>query len=96
MLKIIRKISKLKRLVQLFIFCNIFYQGTILLYGAFSLHSLVGSILLQPLKWHTKNLKVQSQTVNEEIFMNKKENKTTGKNYDEYVGYGGTIKLTLL
>lgn len=30
------------------------FQGTMLLYGAFSLHSLIGSVLLQPIKWHMK------------------------------------------
>ncbi|XP_053973528.1 uncharacterized protein LOC128873749 isoform X3 [Hylaeus volcanicus] len=45
------------------------FQGTILLYGAFSLHSLVGSLLLQPLKWH-KVIR------NEEKCINEKEKKT--------------------
>ncbi|KZC08122.1 Monocarboxylate transporter 2 [Dufourea novaeangliae] len=48
------------------------FQGTILLYGAFSLHSLVGSLLLQPLKWHTKIAKKQLQTKKEEGLMNEK------------------------
>ncbi|XP_076235691.1 uncharacterized protein LOC143180050 [Calliopsis andreniformis] len=43
------------------------FQGTIMLYGAFSLHSLVGSMLLQPLKWHTKVVKSQSDSTNNGI-----------------------------
>ena len=48
-------------------------QGTILLYGAFTLHSLVGSSLLHPLKWHTKNA-TKSESVNGESSKNENEN----------------------
>lgn len=48
-------------------------QGTILLYGAFTLHSLVGSSLLHPLKWHTKNA-TKSGSVNGESSKNENEN----------------------
>ncbi|XP_033358059.1 uncharacterized protein LOC117237811 [Bombus vosnesenskii] len=48
-------------------------QGTILLYGAFTLHSLVGSLLLHPLKWHTKNA-TKSESVNDESSKNENEN----------------------
>lgn len=47
-------------------------QGTILLYGAFTLHSLVGSSLLHPLKWHTKNA-TKSESVNGESSKNENE-----------------------
>ncbi|CAK9826589.1 Monocarboxylate transporter 14 [Anthophora retusa] len=50
------------------------FQGTILLYGAFSLHSLVGSMLLHPLKWHVKNVK-QTKAVNEESSKNEIDEK---------------------
>ncbi|XP_017763115.1 PREDICTED: uncharacterized protein LOC108552931 [Eufriesea mexicana] len=49
-------------------------QGTILLYGAFILHSLVASTLLHPLKWHTKDA-TKSKTENEELLKDEKENK---------------------
>ncbi|XP_034189371.1 uncharacterized protein LOC117608408 isoform X3 [Osmia lignaria lignaria] len=51
------------------------FQGTILLYGAFSLHSLVGSLLLRPLKWYAKNVTNQTDTTNEIPSNNDKENK---------------------
>ncbi|XP_029034136.1 monocarboxylate transporter 9-like [Osmia bicornis bicornis] len=51
------------------------FQGTILLYGAFSLHSLVGSLLLRPLKWYAKNVTNQTDTTNEIPSNNEKENK---------------------
>nr|XP_012138463.1 PREDICTED: uncharacterized protein LOC100881709 [Megachile rotundata] len=54
-------------------------QGTILLFGAFSLHSLMGSLLLRPLKWYTKNVTDESNTTNEVQLTNEKEN----KNIDE-------------
>ncbi|CAK9818584.1 Monocarboxylate transporter 14 [Anthophora plagiata] len=50
------------------------FQGTILLYGAFSLHSLVGSMLLHPLKWHVKDVK-QTKAVNEESSKNENDEK---------------------
>lgn len=50
------------------------FQGTILLYGAFSLHSLMGSMLLHPLKWHVKDVK-QTKAVNEESSKNENDEK---------------------
>ncbi|KOC62833.1 Monocarboxylate transporter 9 [Habropoda laboriosa] len=50
------------------------FQGTILLYGAFSLHSLVGSMLLHPLKWHTKDA-IETKVGNEESLKNEKDEK---------------------
>ncbi|XP_014487669.1 PREDICTED: uncharacterized protein LOC106751305 isoform X2 [Dinoponera quadriceps] len=38
-------------------------QGTILLFGAYSLHSAVGALLLQPLKWHKKSEPLSLETV---------------------------------
>ncbi|XP_026294893.1 monocarboxylate transporter 9 isoform X2 [Apis mellifera] len=42
------------------------FQGTILLYGAFSFHSLIGALLLHPLKWHMKDA-TKSKSSNEEL-----------------------------
>ncbi|XP_043262144.1 uncharacterized protein LOC122402967 [Colletes gigas] len=52
------------------------FQGTVLLFGAYSLHSLVGSLLLQPLKWHTKSAKVQSNSEDEELIINGTKSKS--------------------
>ncbi|XP_076301489.1 uncharacterized protein LOC143219363 [Lasioglossum baleicum] len=49
------------------------FQGTILLFGAFSLHSLVGCTLLHPLKWHLKTVKVQPESTNGDAVTNEKE-----------------------
>ena len=54
------------------------FQGTILLYGAFSLHSLVGSMLLHPLKWHS--VQNQSKIAIEETEKNGKEKTLDEKN----------------
>ncbi|XP_076675731.1 uncharacterized protein LOC143372940 isoform X1 [Andrena cerasifolii] len=56
------------------------FQGTILLYGAFSLHSLVGSMLLHPLKWHTMSVQNQSKIAIEETEKNGKEKTLDEKN----------------
>ncbi|CAD1470483.1 unnamed protein product, partial [Heterotrigona itama] len=49
------------------------FQGTILLYGAFTLHGYIASSLLHPLKWHTKNAK--SEAVNDESFKTEDDDK---------------------
>ncbi|XP_026667520.1 uncharacterized protein LOC108622762 [Ceratina calcarata] len=49
------------------------FQGTILLYGAFTLHSLVASTLLQPLKWHTIDPSNKSESGNEELLKNEED-----------------------
>ncbi|XP_076650292.1 uncharacterized protein LOC143357654 [Halictus rubicundus] len=49
------------------------FQGTIILFGAFSLHSLVGCSLLHPLKWHLKTVKVQPEPANDDAVTNEKE-----------------------
>ncbi|XP_078052032.1 monocarboxylate transporter 11-like [Augochlora pura] len=53
------------------------FQGTILIFGAFSLHSLVGCTLLQPLKWHLKTVNVEPESTN---VKNEKEALLTGQN----------------
>ncbi|CAL7933773.1 unnamed protein product [Xylocopa violacea] len=49
-------------------------QGTILIYGAFSLHSFLASLLLHPLKWHMKDAD-KLKDVNEELLNDEKESK---------------------
>jgi len=50
-------------------------QGTVLLLGAYSLHSIIGSLLLQPIKWHMKNVPIcndrSSEVVDPAVSMNK-------------------------
>ncbi|KAF3423515.1 hypothetical protein E2986_07990 [Frieseomelitta varia] len=65
------------------------FQGTILLYGAFTLHGYVGSSLLHPLKWHTKNAK--SETVNDESF---NENKMTDRENNDEESLNSVLDLT--
>ncbi|KOX81052.1 Monocarboxylate transporter 9 [Melipona quadrifasciata] len=55
------------------------FQGTILLYGAFTLHGYIGSSLLHPLKWYTKNAK--SETMNDESFKIENEDKMIINNF---------------
>jgi len=52
-------------------------QGTVLLLGAYSLHSIIGSLLLQPIKWHMKNVPIcndhSSEVVNPAVSISNKE-----------------------
>ncbi|RLU14674.1 hypothetical protein DMN91_013046, partial [Ooceraea biroi] len=42
-------------------------QGTVLLLGAYSLHSMVGCLLLQPIKWHMKSVPICDDHSSESI-----------------------------
>lgn len=37
-------------------------QGTVLILGAYSFHSMIGAMLLQPVKWHMKNKPILLET----------------------------------
>ncbi|KAK9302693.1 hypothetical protein QLX08_005414 [Tetragonisca angustula] len=68
------------------------FQGTILLYGAFTLHGYIGSSLLHPLKWHTKNAK--SEIVNDESFKIENENKMTDRENNDEESLNSVLDLT--
>ncbi|TGZ52829.1 Monocarboxylate transporter, partial [Temnothorax longispinosus] len=40
-------------------------QGTILILGAYSFHSMIGALLLHPIKWHMKNAPICLETIPE-------------------------------
>lgn len=41
-------------------------QGTVLILGAYSFHSMIGAMLLQPIKWHMKNVPICLETITKE------------------------------
>ncbi|XP_076765840.1 uncharacterized protein LOC143432822 [Xylocopa sonorina] len=53
-------------------------QGTILIYGAFSFHSFLASLLLHPLKWHLKDAD-KPKDANEELLTDDKKSKLIGQ-----------------
>lgn len=52
------------------------------MYGAFSFHSLIGALLLHPLKWHVKDA-IKSKSSNDESLTKEDKNKILGKNCSE-------------
>lgn len=51
-----------------------------MIYGAISFHSLIGSVLLQPIKWHRKSVKNASNVIDEKT--ENQEAKNIGKNFN--------------
>jgi hypothetical protein len=43
------------------------FHGSVLILGGFALHSLVGSMLLQPVKWHLRPEKPKKNEENEQL-----------------------------
>ncbi|KYM98165.1 Monocarboxylate transporter 13 [Cyphomyrmex costatus] len=61
-------------------------QGTILIFGAYSFHSMIGAILLQPIKWHMINAPICLETVIENpkiLTDNNDKQDITSNHYEE-------------
>lgn len=50
-------------------------QETVLILGAYSLHSMIGALLLEPVKWHMKRIPICLETIpeNPKILSNNEE-----------------------
>ncbi|XP_032664227.1 uncharacterized protein LOC116840953 isoform X2 [Odontomachus brunneus] len=70
-------------------------QGTILLLGAYSLHSLVGAMLLQPLKWHMKSIPICLETIPKTTdILNNTEGDTSSINVEDEIALPSSRSLT--
>lgn len=60
-------------------------QGTVLILGAYSSHSMIAAMLLQPVKWHMKNapLCLETVTENPKILTDVNDKQDTLNNYEE-------------
>ncbi|KYN13877.1 Monocarboxylate transporter 1 [Trachymyrmex cornetzi] len=58
-------------------------QGTVLILGAYSFHSMIGAMLLQPVKWHMINVPICFETVIENPKTNNNDKKILTDNNDK-------------
>ncbi|XP_011862365.1 PREDICTED: uncharacterized protein LOC105558992 [Vollenhovia emeryi] len=60
-------------------------QGTVLILGAYSFHSMIGAMLLHPVRWHMKNAPIclETATENPKILADDNDKQDTSNCYEE-------------